>query len=48
MSKPRLRDLIAARKISLRTAPPKSRDRIRQRLHALELCAVLRKRGRTT
>lgn len=34
--KPRDRDLLRALQQALRNAPPKSRDRIRRRLHAFE------------
>ena len=34
--KPRLRDLLKARKSELRKASPKSRDRLRHRLRVLE------------
>ena len=47
MAKPKLRDLIEAKKASLRKATPKSRDRIRHGLNVLMLCQVLRKRGKS-
>lgn len=46
MSKPKLRDLIAAKKLTLRKATPKTRDRIRHGLNVLMMCQVLRKKGR--
>jgi hypothetical protein len=44
--KPRLRDLLKARKEALRRAPPKSRDRLRQRVHVLEKVAQLKREGK--
>jgi hypothetical protein len=44
--KPRLRDLLKARKAALRKAPPKSRDRIRQRVVVLEKLAQLKRETR--
>lgn len=41
--KPRLRNLLKSRKIELRQANPKSRDRIRHRVRVLEVVQKLRK-----
>ena len=46
MVKPRIRDLIAAKKLTLRKATPKTRDRIRHGLNVLMMCKVLRKKGK--
>jgi hypothetical protein len=44
--KPRLRDLLKARKDALRRAQPKSRDRLRHRVEVLEKVVRLRKEGK--
>lgn len=44
--KPRLRDLIKARKEALRRAAPKSRDRLRHRVMVLETVAKLKREVR--
>ncbi len=41
--KPRLRTLIKAQKDALRKASPKSRDRLRHRVHVLERVAQLKR-----
>jgi hypothetical protein len=45
--KPRLRDLLKARKEELRKAPPKSRDRIRHRVRVLETVALIKRGARS-
>lgn len=44
--KPRLRDLLKARKEALRKASPNSRDRLRHRVAVLEVVARLKREGR--
>jgi hypothetical protein len=44
--KPNLKSLLKAKRQALAKADPKSRDRIRQRLRALEVAQLLRKKGR--
>lgn len=44
--KPRLRDLLKARKDALRRSPPKSRDRLRHRVAVLERVAQLKREVR--
>jgi len=44
--KPRLRDLLKAKKDALRKANPKSRDLLRHRVHVLELVAQLKREVR--
>jgi hypothetical protein len=44
--KPRLRDLLKARKDALRRAQPKSRDRLRHRVEVLERVAQLKRESR--
>jgi hypothetical protein len=41
--KPRLRDLLKARKAALSKAPPQSRDRLRHRVMVLEKVARLKR-----
>ena len=40
-----VRTLLKARRLDLRKASPKSRDRIRQKVRVLEIVRLLRKRG---
>jgi hypothetical protein len=42
----KLRDLLKLRKEALRKAPPKSRDRLRQRVRVLEVVARLKREGK--
>lgn len=42
--KPRLKSLLRSRKEELKSAHPKSRDRIRQRVKVLSVCEVLRRK----
>lgn len=42
----KLRDLMKRRKADLRKASPKSRDRLRHRLHVLEKVAQLKRESR--
>jgi hypothetical protein len=44
--KPRLRDLLKAKKEALRKAPPKSRDRLRHRVAVLERVAQIKRETR--
>jgi|GraSoiStandDraft_51_1057287.scaffolds.fasta_scaffold1584507_2 hypothetical protein len=44
--KPRLRDLLKARKEALRRAQPKSRDRLRHRVEVLEKVVKLKREVR--
>jgi hypothetical protein len=44
--KPRLRDLLKARKDALRRAQPKSRDRLRHRVEVLEKVVRLKRESR--
>lgn len=41
--KPRIRNLLRARKEALREASPKSRDRLRYRLHVIEKVAQIKR-----
>ncbi len=40
-----LRTLLAARRLDLRKASPKSRDRIRHKVRVLEVVRLLRRKG---
>lgn len=46
MKKPTIRILIAAKALALKRAAPKSRDRIRRQLRALEVARQLRRESR--
>ena len=43
--KPNIRTLLKARRLDLRKASPKSRDRIRHKVRVLEIARLLRKKG---
>ena len=42
----KLRDLLKRRKDALRKSPPQSRDRLRHRVHVLEVVAKLKREAR--
>lgn len=46
MKKPTIRHLIAAKALALKSAAPKSRDKVRRELRALEVARQLRKEAK--